>query len=133
MIIANMGTTCDVRITNYKHMKLIDNQHSILLGKTMDALTLRQKMTSSNIANMDTPGYKKLNVSFEDELQRAQDKGGVRAMNTVNPTIEETDEKPVLEDELLEMTDTQIRVNVMTRSLRHHFDMLRTGITGINR
>lgn len=114
-------------------MKLIDDQHSLLLGKTMDVLTLRQKMTSSNIANLDTPGYNKLNVRFEDELQRAQDKGGVRQMNTVNPTIEETDEKPVLEDELLEMTDTQIRVNVMTRSLRHHFDMLRTGITGINR
>jgi flagellar basal-body rod protein FlgB len=114
-------------------MKLIDDQHSMLLGKAMDAMTLRQKMTSSNIANLDTPGYRKLNVRFEDELQRAQANGGLRQMNSVTPSIEETDSKPVLEDELLEMTDTQIRVNVLTRSLRHHFDMLRMGITGINR
>ncbi len=105
----------------------------MLLGRAMDAMTLRQKLTSSNIANIDTPGYRKLDVRFEDELQRAQAKGGVRQMNAVTPFIEETDRKPVLEDELLEMSDTQIRVNVLTRSLRHHFDMLRIGITGINR
>lgn len=114
-------------------MKLIDDQHSMLLGRAMDAMTLRQRMTSSNIANLDTPGYRKLDVRFEDELQRAQANGGVRQMNAVTPSIEETGSKPVLEDELLEMTDTQIRVNVLTRSLRHHFDMLRIGITGINR
>ncbi len=114
-------------------MKLIDDNHSQLLGKTMDALTLRQKITSANIANMDTPGYKKLDVRFENELRQVQENQGVRGMKEVNPTIVETDEAPVLENEMLEMADTQIRVNVMTRSLRHHFDMLKTGITGINR
>ncbi|MDI6401990.1 flagellar basal body protein [Balneolaceae bacterium ANBcel3] len=114
-------------------MKLIDNNHSQLMARTMDALTLRQRMTSANIANLDTPGFKKLEVRFEDELQRAQQSSGVRGMSEVHPTIVETNQAPVLEDELLEMSDTQIRVNVMARSLRHHFDMLRTGITGINR
>jgi flagellar basal-body rod protein FlgB len=45
----------------------------------------------------------------------------------------ETDDKVVLEDELLEMADTQARVQLVTRSLRHHFEMLKNGITGINR
>ena len=114
-------------------MKLIDDNHSQLMSRAMDALTLRQRITSANIANMDTPGYKKLDVRFEDELRRVQEDKGVRGMKDVTPVIVETNEAPVLEDELLEMTDTQIRVNVMARSLRHHFDMLRTGITGINR
>ncbi|MDG5766755.1 flagellar basal body protein [Balneolales bacterium ANBcel1] len=114
-------------------MKLIDDNHSQLLGRTMDALTLRQRITSANIANLDTPGYKKLDVRFENELRKVQDSQGVRGMKEVAPEIVETGEAPVLEDEMLEMTDTQIRVNVMARSLRHHFDMLRTGITGINR
>ena len=39
----------------------------------------------------------------------------------------------MLENELMEMADTQIRVHLLTRSLRHHFDMLRIGITGNNR
>ncbi len=114
-------------------MKLIDDNHSQLLGRAMDALTLRQRITSANIANLDTPGYKKLDVQFENELRRAQEADGVRGMKEVTPTIVETNEAPVMEDEMLEMADTQIRVNVMARSLRHHFDMLRTGITGINR
>jgi len=114
-------------------MKLIDSNHSQLLGRAMDALTLRQRITSANIANLDTPGFKKLEVRFEDELRKVQDKEGIRGMKEVTPEILETDRSPVLEDELMEMADTQIRVNVMTRSLRHHFDMLKTGITGINR
>lgn len=115
------------------YMKLIDSHHSHLLNRTMDALTLRQKMTSANIANLDTPGYKKVEVKFEDELRRVQDSEGVRGMKDITPRIVETQESPLLEDELMEMADTQIRVNVITRSLRHHFDMLKIGITGINR
>lgn len=114
-------------------MKLIDDNHSQLLNRAMDALTMRQRITSANIANLDTPGYKKLDVRFEDELRRVQESDGAAGMKEVTPEIVETGRAPVLEDELTEMADTQIRVNVMTRSLRHHFDMLRTGITGINR
>lgn len=114
-------------------MKFIDNNHTALMSRAMDALALRQRVTSTNVANLDTPGYKKHNVIFEDELQRARETGGVSAMKNVTPQIVETGEKPVLEDELLEMSDTQMRVHLLTRALRHHFDTLRTGITGYNR
>ncbi len=112
-------------------MKLIDNQHTKLLAKAMDAYSLRQKMTASNIANIDTPNYNKVSVSFEDELRRvSQGSFGSENMNDVNPKIVETNEQPVLEDELLEMADTQMRVQMVSRALRHNFDMLRSGITG---
>lgn len=115
-------------------MKLIDNQHTKLLAKAMDAYSLRQKMTASNIANIDTPNYNKVSVSFEDELRRVnQGSFGSENMNDVNPKIVETDEQPVLEDELLEMADTQMRVQMVSRALRHNFEMLRSGITGRSR
>lgn len=114
-------------------MKLIDTNHSKLLARAMDTYSLRQRMTATNIANVDTPGFKKHQVSFESELQRAQQSGGVRAMKEVTPSIVETDQEIIIEDELIEMADTQIRVNLATRSLRHHFELLRNGITGINR
>lgn len=114
-------------------MKLIDSNHSALLARTMDALTLRQRISAANIANIDTLDFKKLNVSFEEELQRVQQRDGVRGMSQVRPEIVETENAPEMEAELLEMADTQIRVNVMTRSLRHHFELLRMGITGVNR
>lgn len=99
----------------------------------MDAYSLRQKMTSANIANADTPGYKRHEVQFEEELQRAQQSKGVAGMKNVDAAIIPTDENVVLEDEMIEMADTQIRVQMVTRSLRHHFSVLKNGITGINR
>ncbi len=36
--------------------------------KVLDLLWKRQSMTSANIANVDTPGYKSLYMSFEDQL-----------------------------------------------------------------
>lgn len=114
-------------------MKFIDSHHSQLLARAMDTYTLRHRITSTNIANIDTPGFNKHEVSFEDELQRIQKTEGVKGMTEVTPSIVETDQPVELEDELIGMADTQIRVNLATRSLRHHFDLLRTGITGINR
>jgi len=99
----------------------------------MDAYALRQKMTASNIANADTPGYTRHEVQFEQELQKAQEGQGVSAMKNVNASIHETNSSVLLEDEMIEMADTQIRVQVVTRSLRHHFSLLKNGITGINR
>lgn len=104
-----------------------------MLGKAMDAYALRQKITATNIANADTPGYKRHDVQFENELQKAQQVNGISAMKDVTASVHETNENVLLEDEMLEMTDTQIRVQLVTRSLRHHFEMLKTGITGINR
>lgn len=114
-------------------MKIIDSSHSQLLAQAMDSYTLRQRITASNIANVDTPGFQKHTVEFEDELRKAREAGGMNKMNTVTPRIVETDNKVVLENELTEMADTQIRVQLVTRSLRHHFDLLRNGITGVNR
>ncbi|MCC5926868.1 MAG: flagellar biosynthesis protein FlgB [Bacteroidetes bacterium] len=114
-------------------MKLIDSDHSKLLGRAMDAMTLRQRITAANVANADTPGYRRHQVNFEDELRRVQDSGNSRAMRDVTASIEETDQPVVLEDELMEMADTQIRVHMLTRSLRHHFDLMRIGVTGNNR
>lgn len=38
------------------------------LEKALEAYSLRQKAIASNIANATTPGYKKVEVSFEDQL-----------------------------------------------------------------
>lgn len=42
-----------------------------VLEKALDAAWLRNEVISHNIANADTPGYKKYQVVFEDELKAA--------------------------------------------------------------
>ena len=43
---------------------------STVLSKTLDAASTRQKAIANNIANVETPGYKRSYVTFEDELRR---------------------------------------------------------------
>lgn len=42
-----------------------------VLDKAADAAWLRNDAISNNIANVDTPGYKRQDVAFESELQKA--------------------------------------------------------------
>src|SRR6185295_7519582 len=39
--------------------------------KALDASTLRARTISENLANVQTPGYKRKEVDFEDQLQKA--------------------------------------------------------------
>jgi len=41
---------------------------SKLLEKALDAAAVRNEIISQNIANVDTPGYKRKTVSFEEQL-----------------------------------------------------------------
>lgn len=114
-------------------MKLVDNIQTRLLAKALDVYSLRQKITASNISNIDTPGYKKLSVSFEEELNRvSRDNLTGEKLDQVSPEIKESDQKPIIEQEMMEMADNQMRVQLVTRALRHNFQQLRSGITGRN-
>jgi flagellar basal-body rod protein FlgB len=44
-----------------------------ILWKTMDASMLRNNVMSNNIANSDTPNFKRTDVNFEAQLKRALD------------------------------------------------------------
>ncbi|MCQ2978992.1 MAG: flagellar basal body rod protein FlgB [Clostridia bacterium] len=51
---------------------MITNSGSMdIMAKALDAYTLRNSTIASNIANDDTPGYKRKEVKFEDSLNKA--------------------------------------------------------------
>lgn len=50
------------------------------LGASINLRLLRQSVTSANIANAETPGYKAKQVDFEAALSRALDTEGIRQM-----------------------------------------------------
>lgn len=52
---------------------MLGNDHLITaLTKSLDMAALRQKVTAQNIANLNTPGYKRGYVSFCAELEQAR-------------------------------------------------------------
>lgn len=51
--------------------QLLGSSQVSVLEQALSAASLRQKVISNNIANVNTPGFKKSNVIFEDLLQEA--------------------------------------------------------------
>ena len=102
-----------------------------LLRSAMDAYTQRSQAIASNIANLDTPDYQRISVSFEDQLRDARHQvPSLRTPEDVSPRMEVEDGPPILEDEMMNLADTQMRVQLTIRALRDHFEMMRTGIKG---
>lgn len=56
--------------------------HLQLREKALDAAWLRNEVISQNIANVDTPGYKRSTVSFEEYLEGASQKNGFKGNKT---------------------------------------------------
>src|ERR1700694_4415180 len=52
---------------------LFNEPNYLAAKKSLDAVALRQEAIASNIANLETPGYKRLDLapSFQTELDRA--------------------------------------------------------------
>ena len=94
-------------------------QQLALLSNAMQAYTWRTQALASNIANLDTPGYQRMSVSFEDSLQQARHQTpGLRDAADVTARMEIEETPPVLEDEMMELADTQMRTQLVTRA-RH--------------
>lgn len=55
----------------------------------MDATVLRQQALASNIANAETPGYKRVDIApnFAAQLQSALERGGASEAGKVQPQI----------------------------------------------
>lgn len=63
-------------------MDLLVTPLMLMLEKKLEASALRQKVISNNLANIDTPGFKKSHVEFEGMLRQAQNKDSLPLRKT---------------------------------------------------
>ena len=68
----------------------ITNGQFDLLSRLMDAAATRQKVIGANIANVNTPGFKRKEVSFEQQLAELLDGGNLEGIEKLDPTIKST-------------------------------------------
>lgn len=62
-----------------------------LLNRAMDALAARNDVIANNIANADTPGFKRSQVKFEDSLRQILVDGGRPDADTLSRLKVETE------------------------------------------
>jgi flagellar basal-body rod protein FlgB len=123
-----------------------------LLEKSLDAATMRQKTITNNIANVDTPYFKRSEVSFESLLQ--QQMGTLPALQgyrtdarhftfgsslqQISPQIT-VDEASIMNNnlnnvdmdtEMSQMAKNQLAYNTEIQQVNHEFKMLRSAISG---
>lgn len=121
----------------------------------LKGLSLRQQVIANNLANIDTPGFKASDATFETELKRAlgRDKGGGMAFAQTHPahlsvpesdTVSAVAPRVVLQNtqalrndgnnvdidrEMLRLVETNINYNAMVQLIAKKFSLLRTIIT----
>ncbi|WP_028307509.1 flagellar basal body rod protein FlgB [Desulfitibacter alkalitolerans] len=66
-------------------MNVLRSDVMIALQKALDGSSVRQSAIANNIANVNTPGYKRKEVSFENELRVALKKSGSVGLTRTHP------------------------------------------------
>lgn len=123
-----------------------------VLKMALDAASLRQRVIADNVANADTPRFKKSKVIFEELLQKALSENKELNMKTADPrhmgagrglsglspqvvqvrgTAMRSDGNNVdVEEEMVEMAANAVRYQVLAREVSERYSALSYVITG---
>jgi flagellar basal-body rod protein FlgB len=102
-------------------MSLFNKTKIPLLGRALDAYSLRQKVIGSNIANATTVGYRSKSVKFDEELN------GAIQQRSIN--IECTDKNHLTMGEAL--NDGEIRIDEKSKNGNSQ-DLLASGLNDVD-
>jgi flagellar basal-body rod protein FlgB len=118
------------------------NQPSYLAAKkTLDAVAVRQEAIANNIANLETPGYKRVDLSpsFRTELDRACASGDPKQIAALKPTLSidttavasSLDGNSVsLENEMMQLNQNAMTHTLETQMVSTMLMRLKMAITG---
>jgi len=109
--------------------------------KLLDAAALRQEAIAANIANAETPGYRRLDVNtdFAEQLKASVRNGEVERTSELKPKlIEDTHARTVrpdgntveIEHELLAMNKNAAEYEFLTDVVSRNIKQLKLAITG---
>lgn len=105
----------------------------------LDASILRHEATASNLANIETPGYKRVDLptDYPKEFEAALRSGGklpvpVLAQDTVTPSHRKDGNNVVLDNELIVMNRNGAEYEALTEFVSGSIKQLRLAITGRN-
>lgn len=115
-----------------------------VLNEALNASSMRQQMVSSNISNVNTPGYKAKRVDFEDTLKRVMDGSGMTSTHTkhfgasdvssVTPEIKEQTGNRINEDgnnvaidtEMAELSANTIYYQALSTQMNNYYSNIRS-------
>ncbi len=118
-----------------------------VLGKTADAAWQRNDVIANNMANVNTPGYKRQDINFEEQLRRALGNSRYQSVDSKVAHLSHAELVPrVFEDasnfsyrldgnnvdidtEGVELASNQIKYNGLMNSIQQEFANLKMVMT----
>jgi len=126
-------------------MGIASSLTSSLVMRALDAATLRHAAQAQNISNAATPGYRPLQVNFEQQLTMARsqllarddESASRRALNSVQPRIEELPATTVngndtikIDAEVAKMMQNAVYYQSLLTALGKNGSILRMAVRG---
>ncbi|HEX7510203.1 MAG TPA: flagellar basal body rod protein FlgB [Chitinivibrionales bacterium] len=130
--------------------QMFDKTPIPVLMKSLDASMLRSRVIANNIANINTPGYQRVEVSFEDALRKALDKSTVQGARTddkhlpignmdlsgvnakaykpLDPTLASGVNNVDIDKEMADLAQTQIQFNFSVKFAKSQYNKLNASI-----
>jgi flagellar basal-body rod protein FlgB len=114
-------------------MSVMDTPQLTLVENFLDIATVRQSLLVSNIANIDTPGYRTQDIDFHGELVRAlsQEPGSpvTPVVRQVEGLLSRPDGNNVSVDrEGLLLAETQLKYQAAVQAMRAEFSLIRSAV-----
>ncbi|HEY3914353.1 MAG TPA: flagellar basal body rod protein FlgB [Verrucomicrobiae bacterium] len=120
---------------------LFTDSYYVTAKKMLDVSVLRHEAIASNLANIETPNYKRVDVSssFESQLQTAIQSGDSTAVSSLTPLLAvdtsavsgRADGNTVqLENELLKMNENTVANAAATEMINESMARMRMAVTG---
>jgi flagellar basal-body rod protein FlgB len=105
---------------------------SNVLEKALNIRGYYHKIIASNIANVETPGYKEKDIDFGAELEKSLSgsTGTIEVREKSNPSgVDGIDGNSVtMEDQIVKMTENTMMFNAFVQLINKKFSMLRYAI-----
>jgi flagellar basal-body rod protein FlgB len=100
------------------------------IEKYMDLLSARQKLSASNIANADTPGYQTKDLDFQQEFASMISGESPQTMNAAGLPSKPDGNNVNIDREARMLAENAMRFNVASALLRGQINSIKEAITG---
>ena len=119
-------------------MSLIKPSKFELMKKMLDYCATRQKALANNIANVNTPGYQRVDVEFEQELKSVlsgKDENmlkslGFRYVKTQDTAMRVDKSNVDIDLEMAKLSENALLFSIYSTLLKKRFDGLKNVIKG---
>jgi len=116
-------------------VSIIDSNTSALLSLALDAAGMRQQAIAQNIANVNTPGYQRMSVSFEARLDALKDSAGklqapsLASLGDYRPTFEYAPDSAEgsgvsLDQEMAQLSENTLHHQVLLKALNRQMSLI---------